>query len=592
MSKRNQDAMLPLASAHPDAVDGPASLAHHRYGFEGEAQPNRERVALECGWGKLILAHTYERPEDVAAAVQAERLGSRNIAIYVRDPHVILAQAPLHLFLDPSHTFRLPLPAFDVPALPPGLRIRPLETLEDAEAINRIYLSRHMVPADPGFMWTHRSSPNIVYLVAEDTHSGRVIGTVTGVDHVNAFGDPEAGSSLWCLAVDPGAPHPGIGQALACDLAARFKARGRAFMDLSVMHDNDQAIALYEKLGFERVPVFAIKRKNAINERLFTGPALPDDGLNIYARIIVDEARRRGIRVEILDAEAGYFRLTFGGRSITCRESLSQLTTAVAMSRCQDKRITRRILRDAGLNTPEQRRADGSDNDVAFLHEHGAVVVKPADGEQGQGISVDIRDVDGLRAAIDSARRHDDSVLIERYCPGEDLRIVVIGYKVVAAAVRKPPVVTGDGRRTIRELIEKLSRRRKAATGGESRIPMDAETERCVRLAGHTMDEVLEPGRQLAVRKTANLHTGGTLHDVTHVLHPQLCAAAVEAAKALEIPVTGLDLLVAAPTKPDYVIIEANERPGLANHEPQPTAERFLDFLFPFSAAPEPQENP
>jgi ribosomal protein S18 acetylase RimI-like enzyme len=76
-------------------------------------------------------------------------------------------------------------------------------------------------------------------------------------------------------------------------LAEHFKARGAAFMDLSVLHDNEQAIALYEKLGFRRVPVFAVKRKNPINEKLFR-PA-PDEGLNPYARIIVDEARRRGI---------------------------------------------------------------------------------------------------------------------------------------------------------------------------------------------------------------------------------------------------------------------------------------------------------
>lgn len=589
MQNEADKAMLEHA---PSAAAVPASLAHHRYGFDGEHQPNRESVSLECGWGRLILAHTFERAEEVATAIQNERPGSRNIAIYVRDPHVILAQSPQHLFLDPSHTFRLPLQTFTAPQIPPGLRVRTLESLEDAEAINRIYLGRHMVPADPGFLWTHRASPNIVYLVAEDVGSGRVVGTVTGVDHVAAFGDPESGSSLWCLAVDPGAPHPGIGQALACELAARFQARGRAFMDLSVMHDNAQAIALYEKLGFERVPVFAIKRKNAINERLFTGPALPDEGLNIYARIIVDEARRRGIRVEILDADAGYFRLTFGGRSITCRESLSQLTTSIAMSRCQDKRVTRRMLVEAGLQVPEQREADGSDGDLAFLREHGAVVVKPSDGEQGQGISVDVRDADGLRAAITHARQFDSTVLIERYCPGEDLRIVIVGYKVVAAALRKPPVITGNGRHRIRTLIEKLSRRRAAATSGESRIPMDAETERCVRLAGHSMNDILPQGTQLAVRKTANLHTGGTLHDVTHVLHPQLCAAAIAAAKALEIPVTGLDFLVAAPTKPDYVIVEANERPGLANHEPQPTAERFIDFLFPFSVTPDPQEKP
>jgi D-alanine-D-alanine ligase-like ATP-grasp enzyme len=85
----------------------------------------------------------------------------------------------------------------------------------------------------------------------------------------------------------------------------------------------------------------------------------------------------------------------------------------------------------------------------------------------------------------------------------------------------------------------------------------------------------------LVVRKTANLHTGGTIHDVTADLSPELARAAKEAARALDIPVTGLDFLVPDVTASEYVIIEANERPGLANHEPQPTAERFVDLLFP-----------
>src|SRR5690606_34320040 len=82
-----------------------------------------------------------------------------------------------------------------------------------------------------------------------------------------------------------------------------------------------------------------------------------------------------------------------------------------------------------------------------------------------------------------------------------------------------------------------------------------------------------------------NLHTGGTIHDVTAELHPALAAAAVAAARALSIPVVGLDFLVPAVDGPDYVIVEANERPGLANHEPQPTAERSVDLPFPQTAA-------
>ena len=135
-------------------------------------------------------------------------------------------------------------------------------------------------------------------------------------------------------------------------LAEHFKARGAAYMDLSVLHDNEQAIALYEKLGFARVPVFAVKRKNPINERLFAGRRPTYEALNPYARIIVDEARRRGIGVEVTDAEGGFFRLTHGGRSIHCRESLSELTSGVAMSICDDKAVTRRVVAARGRGGP------------------------------------------------------------------------------------------------------------------------------------------------------------------------------------------------------------------------------------------------
>jgi len=136
---------------------------------------------------------------------------------------------------------------------------------------------------------------------------------------------------------------------------------------------------------------------------------------------------------------------------------------------------------------------------------------------------------------------------------------------------------------SVRELIEYQSRRREAATGGESKIPIDAETERCVAEAGFSLDDIPPADTSLVVRKTANLHTGGTIHDVTGILHPALVEAAVKAARAIEIPVTGIDFIVKSPAQPDYRFIEANERPGLANHEPQPTAERFVDLLFPQS---------
>jgi GNAT-family acetyltransferase (TIGR03103 family) len=540
-----------------------------------------ENVSVDCGWGRLLFAHTFPDLPELAKALREETQGRRDIALYLRDPHVALSLAPQELFLDPSHTYRLWLANYRTSRRRPrGFTVRRLRTVEDAEAVNRIYASRNMVQVPPHFFHDQRNSRILTYFVAVDAATNSVIGSVTGVDHARAFDDPENGSSLWCLAVDPQASFPGIGENLVRTLAEHFQARGRSFMDLSVMHDNVNAIALYEKLGFQRVPVFALKTKNSINEKLYVGPP-PDETLNPYAMIIINEARRRGIGVEVVDAAGGYFTLSFGGRSVICRESLSELTTAIAMSRCDDKAVTRRLMVKAGLKVPAQAVAGTDEENAAFLAEHGSIVVKPARGEQGKGITVDVRTPEEVAKAVAAARNHAETVLLEQFFQGDDLRIIVIDYRVVAAAIRRPAEVTGTGEHTVAALIEAQSRRRSAATGGESKIPMDAETERCVAANGYSMDDVLPEGQVLPVRKTANLHTGGTIHDVTDRLHRTLVDAAIAGAKALDIPVVGFDLLVPSVSEPEYVIIEANERPGLANHEPQPTAERFVDLLFP-----------
>lgn len=306
--------------------------------------------------------------------------------------------------------------------------------------------------------------------------------------------------------------------------------------------------------------------------------------LDPTSRLILHEAERRGIEVEILAPRAEYFRLRWGERSIVCRESLSQLTSAVALSLCDDKRATRSVLAAAGLRVPAQQQAGLPDANLAFLRHYGVIVVKPARGEQGKGISVGIRSEAELSTAIIGAARMCPVVLLEELVRGEDLRILVMGGKLVAAAVRRPPEVRGDGEHNLLSLIEAQSERRASETYGESRIPLDLETERCVREAGYGLEDVPTAGERVIVRRTANVHTGGTIHDVTSELHPALAEAAIRAAQALELPVAGLDLIAPSWREPAYAILEVNERPGLANHEPQPTAERFVDLLFPGSA--------
>ncbi|WP_231486785.1 N-acetylglutaminylglutamine synthetase [Candidatus Blastococcus massiliensis] len=577
--------MAPRLAGHRRRNPAPALTDRSwREPSEHELRGMQSDVVLDMGWGRLVFGQTFADLRGIVDALRAEESGERDICIYPRDPHVLVGLAPDELFIDPSYTYRLDLHRYRArPELIRGVFVRTATSRAEMEAINDIYALNGMVVGDADIMWENHRTRCYTYLVAEDTRTGRIVGTVTGVDHTLAFDDPEAGTSLWCLAVNNQDAPTGTGEALVRVLAERYVGRGRAYLDLSVMHDNDGAIRLYRKLGFSRVSAVCVKRKNPINTPLFAARPPGLEELNPYALIIAEEALRRGIRVEVLDAEFGELRLSVGGRTVVTRESLSEFTTAVAMSRCDDKRVTRRIMQRAGVRVARGALAcEGElEEAAALVREVGSVVVKPARGEQGRGITVGVTDEAGLEKAVRQALQFCPDVLVEELVPGEDLRVLVIDRAVVAAAVRRPAEVVADGRTTVTDLVRTTSRRRERATGGESRIPLDDTTVKVVADEGWGMDDVPPNGERIQVRRTANLHTGGTIEDVTGQLHPEIAAAAVRAAAALEIPVTGIDFLVPDVSGPDYVFIEANERPGLANHEPQPTAERFVDLLFP-----------
>jgi ribosomal protein S18 acetylase RimI-like enzyme len=147
---------------------------------------------------------------------------------------------------------------------------------------------------------------------------GRVVGAVMGLNHREAFTDPEGGSSLWCLAVAPNCQRPGVGEALVRHLVEHFMGRGLNYLDLSVLHDNDSAKSLYAKLGFRELPTFAVKRRNGINQALFLGPG-PEAELNPYARIIVD---------------AGVSRCAWTMPKAACSPSPRVAGASAAASRC------------------------------------------------------------------------------------------------------------------------------------------------------------------------------------------------------------------------------------------------------------------
>ena len=539
-------------------------------------EEEKTNIAINCGWGRLVFANTFQNLEDVAKSLLEEKYNQRDIAFYVRDPHIVISYAPNDLFIDPSLSYRLDLDQFKKPDINTHINVRKMQDT-DLDAINTIYKKAKMVPlqADSN---TLLNQNGLSFWVAE--LNNEVCGVCCVLDHVELFKDPYCGVSLWSLAVDSESSVNKVGLTLMTHIISYYQNQGHQYLDVSVMGSNDYAKALYIKLGFERTGVFCIKRKNAVNEKLFTAEDEYDQ-LNSYSRIIINEAQRRGIGVDVIDAEQELVKYTFGGREVVCWESLSELTSSISLLKCQNKALTHSILKKANIAVPQHQMISEFSQAQHFFNTNQSVVIKPVDGEQGFGVSVDIQDKLSLKKAFESAKEINNNVLIEAFHKGTDLRIVVINYQVVAAATRIPPHVTGDGVSTIETLIKKQSRRRETMTDGESSIPIDSETRSTLKEQGYQLHDILPGGTCICVRKAANLHQGGTINDVTEILHPKLKAVAEKAAKVLRIPVVGLDFIVDDPKKENYVVIEANERPGLANHEPQPTAEKFLDLLFP-----------
>lgn len=230
-----------------------------------------KNVAVDCGWGRLIFGQTFADHQDLIREFLAEPAGKRDIGIYIWDHHVLVAQAPELLFVDPSVTYRLWLHNYRPPnRRPHRFQVRLLQNERDAVQINRIYARLGMVPTDVDTILANQARPVHSYFVAE-ADDGSIIGTITGIDHKHAFDDIEGGASFWCLAVDPALQTRGVGRALVRTTAEHYLARGRQYLDLSVLYDNRPAIRLYRNLGFVRVPVYAVKRRNTINEPFYKG---------------------------------------------------------------------------------------------------------------------------------------------------------------------------------------------------------------------------------------------------------------------------------------------------------------------------------
>jgi cyanophycin synthetase len=316
---------------------------------------------------------------------------------------------------------------------------------------------------------------------------------------------------------------------------------------------------------------------------------------------IAAAARRRGIPVRRIGRRS-MLQLGYGShRRLVCA-ALTDQTSAVGVDIADDKMLTKELLATAGIRVPDGIVADSAQEAADALDKLGPpVVIKPLGGNHGRCVSIGVRTPQQAAAAYDQASRISTAVLVETFVPGTDYRVLVVDGKVAAAAQLRPASVTGDGSRTIGQLIDRANADPRRGIGHArelTRIALDEAALAHLDARGLDGHSVPGPGEIVTLRQNANLSTGGTSRDVTGDVHSDVAEMCRRAAAACGLDVCGIDVRLADISAPlidqdgrgelqPYAVIELNACPGLRMHlspaegRARDVAAAVVDRLYP-----------
>jgi len=357
----------------------------------------------------------------------------------------------------------------------------------------------------------------------------------------------------------------------------------------------------------ENVGRFAAKAAVGICEALISGEDynLEDDiqemrELREASRLgpstgsIVEEAASRGIPWIRLN-KYSLCQLGYGANQKRIQATVTSETSSIGVEIACDKEDTKYLLEQAEVEVPrgdiisKERSLEEACRYVGY-----PLVIKPIDGNHGRGITVDIQNYEDALVGFHAAKEVSRRVIVEKFVTGEDYRLLVINNVLVAAAKRTPAHVIGDGKSTVKELVDKVNEDPRRGYGHENVLTMitiNDLTKTIMKDAGYTEDSVIPEGEMLILKDTANLSTGGTAEDVTDIVHPANVSMAERISKIIDLDICGIDVMTSDITKPlsetGGAVLEVNAGPGFRMHLaptnglPRNVAAPVVDKLFP-----------
>lgn len=309
---------------------------------------------------------------------------------------------------------------------------------------------------------------------------------------------------------------------------------------------------------------------------------------------IIAEAESRGIPWIRLN-KYSLCQLGYGANQKRIQATVTSETSSIGVEIACDKEDTKHLLEQAEVPVP---RGDiitrESSLEEACRYVGYPLVIKPIDGNHGRGITVNINNYGDALVAFHAAKEVSRRVIVEKYVVGRDFRLLVINNVLVAAAVRTPALVVGDGKSTIQELVDEVNKDPRRGYGHENvltQITINQLTKTILAAKGYDENSVPPEGEVVVLKDTANLSTGGTAEDVTDVVHPSNVSMAERISKIIDLDICGIDIMTTDISKPveetNGAILEVNAGPGFRMHLeptkglPRNVAAPVVDKLFP-----------
>ncbi|RZJ75028.1 MAG: cyanophycin synthetase [Flavobacterium sp.] len=309
---------------------------------------------------------------------------------------------------------------------------------------------------------------------------------------------------------------------------------------------------------------------------------------------IVDEAIARDIPWIRLN-KSSLVQLGYGKNQVRFRATMTERTSSIAVDIAGNKDETKRLLNDAAIPVAKGITASTLEDVYEAIKRVGfPLVFKPLDGNHGKGATINVKNEEEAIAAFHYAKEYSRRIIIESFITGHDFRVLVIDHKMVAAALRVPAHIKGDGKSTIQELIDLENADPRRGYGHENvltEITVDRDTEDLLEKKGYTLATIAPIGEIVFLKSTANLSTGGTSIDVTDQVHPQNVFNCERISRIVGLDICGIDIMAQNLTEPltdnGGVVLEVNAAPGFRMHLapseglPRNVAAPVIDMLYP-----------